>query len=180
MGPPAAQTAGAAAGSVEVRALDPTVPLQREQGQVRGGLLLELAPSGHLRCLNLLSLEEYVRGVLPAELSPTAPAEALKVQAIIARTFALVGRARHAAEGYDLCRGEHCQVYAGPARETAATDAAVDATAGQVLLQEGQPINAYYHAACGGATDSPADEWGGAPARSCRPACLTIPPAWGT
>ena len=126
-----------------------------------------------------MSLEEYLRGVIPQEISPTAPPEALKAQAVAARTFALAtlspyGVPRH-RDIADVCATDHCQAWT---QETfASTDAAVFSTAGQYLKYEDRIANAYYFGHCGGHTNTPAQAgWPGA-APWCQPVpCLCQPP----
>lgn len=84
-------------------------------------------------------------------------------QAIVARTYALAGRRRHAAEGFDLCSTTHCQVYVRDqwrrSRWAARVEEAVRETAGQYLAVAGRPIEAVFHAHCGGHTSAAADVW---------------------
>jgi stage II sporulation protein D len=116
-----------------------------------------------------LPLEDYVVGAVRAEVLPSTlraqPASrALEVQAIVSRTYAAANLGRHAAEGYDLCATTHCQVYRPAAAGEGAGDAAaraVGATRGQVLTFGGRPIQALFHADCGGRTASAASVWGG-------------------
>lgn len=115
-----------------------------------------------LLVVNNVSLEDYVKGVLPSEMSVTWPSEALKAQAVAARTFALYskGKQHGASSGYDLCSATHCQVYEGVAGEDDAANAAVEATKGQVILYNSQPIYAAFHASSGGATENSEEVWG--------------------
>jgi hypothetical protein len=126
-----------------------------------------------------LDLEEYLRGVVPNEMPPSAPLEALKAQAIAARTYALGtliphGGPRH-RDTADICATDHCQAWTD--RYFTATDAAVLSTAGQYLKFEDRVANAYYFGHCGGFTNTPADAgWPGS-APWCQPvACLCEPP----
>jgi len=105
-----------------------------------------------LRIVNILPLETYLRGVIPAEMPPSAPPDALRAQAILARTYALKCRGRYQAEGYDLRDTLDSQVYGGVEVERGTTDAAVRETAGLVLTRGGQLIRANYYADCGGVT----------------------------
>jgi SpoIID/LytB domain protein len=120
-----------------------------------------------LRLVNVVDLEDYVEGVVGAEMPTSAPLEALKVQALIARTHALYlksSRRRHRRDGYDLCDGDHCQVYSGVRVETARTRAAVAATRGEVLRYHGRLVQTLYSANCGGWTQSGTDVgWGQVP-----------------
>lgn len=107
-----------------------------------------------------VSLEEYVAGVLSVEAAVEDEIEALKAQAIVSRTFALKNIGRHSDEGFDLCSNTHCQQFkAGRASEKLRR--AVAETAGQVLQDSnGQLVDAYFHAACGGVTANIEALWG--------------------
>ncbi|GAB5603355.1 SpoIID/LytB domain-containing protein [Thermus sp. FJN-A] len=115
----------------------------------RGGVRL-LPQGGRLLLVNLVLLEDYLLGVLPAEMPEGFPPEALKAQAVVARTFA-VNRLNPKAP-YDLCASELCQVYLGLSVETGRHREAVAATRGQVLSYGGRAISALYHADSGGMT----------------------------
>lgn len=127
----------------------------------RGQLRLVYNGSG-IQVLNIVSLEDYAKGVLPSEMSPSWQPEALKAQAVAARTFALYnkGKGHSASSGYDLCSSSHCQVYSGTAAETSTTNQAVDETYGQIMQYNNQPIYAAFHASSGGATENSEDVWG--------------------
>jgi stage II sporulation protein D len=116
-------------------------------------------------------IEEYVLGSVLAEVSPVGERAAtietvFEVQAIVARSYAASHLGRHGAEGFDLCDGTHCQLYEPQriARSTfaAAARRAVERTAGVVLTYNDQPVEALFHADCGGRTASADDVWGGA------------------
>ena len=107
------------------------------------------------RVVKSIAVEEYLRGVVPKEMPP----EALKAQAVAARTFALKNRNRHAAEGYDLCDTTHCQFYV-PQSEATTTDKAIADTAGEVLLFGGEMIDAVFHTDSGGMTEDSENVWG--------------------
>lgn len=113
-----------------------------------------------IRIINIIDLEKYLYGVLKNEMSAKAPIEALKAQAVIARTFALTNLKKHEAEGYHLCQKVHCQVYKGMDTEAESVIKAVDATQGQVLTYNGEIANTLYHAWCGGMTANPNSVWG--------------------
>ena len=115
----------------------------------RGGVRL-LAQGGRLWVVNQVLLEDYLLGVLPAEMPEGFPQEALKAQAVVARTFA-VNRLNPRAP-YDLCASEICQVYLGLAVETPRHTEAVRGTRGKVLSYQGRAISALYHADSGGMT----------------------------
>ena len=100
----------------------------------------------------MIGLEDYVKGVVPNELSFPA-LEALKAQAIAARTYALKNRDQFASEGFDLLPTTRSQVYGGLNTETTLTTRAVDETRGIVATYHGEPINALYTSTCGGRTE---------------------------
>jgi stage II sporulation protein D len=110
----------------------------------RGYLEVSLNDVGGLRVVNVVGFEDYLRGVVPAELSPNAfpEKEALKAQAIAARTYAVKRRGQFSAEGYDLCATPACQVYRGVGVEHDLSDEAVRETTGEILTFRGQPIDA--------------------------------------
>ncbi len=117
-----------------------------------------------------LGLEHYIVGSVVAEadfrgLDAVAAGRVARVQAILARTYALANRDRHDDEGFDLCATTHCQVYHPDGgtdwRVGALTLQAARATAGLVIVHDGRPINAVYHANCGGHTSDAAVPWGG-------------------
>jgi SpoIID/LytB domain protein len=94
-----------------------------------------------------MSLEEYLRGVVPSEMPPSWPAQALRAQAVAARTFAVI---YHQINGF-ICTTSQCQVW-NPASISKATDDAIAATTGQVLMHNGQYIWTMYSSTCGGQT----------------------------
>ena len=117
----------------------------------RGFLRLRLTTA--VTVINYVALDTYLRGVVPAEMPAGWPAEALKAQAIAARSYAL--RRLHPAIGtYDLYDDTRSQVYRGQRAETLATNAAVAATSGTVLLSGTSIVNALYHSADGGWTEN--------------------------
>ncbi|MFP3939601.1 MAG: SpoIID/LytB domain-containing protein [Thermoanaerobaculia bacterium] len=124
-------------------------------GRYRGELLVFLNDRGRLNLVNELALEQYLRGVVPKELGPELypRLEALKAQAVAARTYALRHLGEFAAEGFDLCAEPRCQVYGGVGVEHPLSDRAVAATEGEVLLHDGTPVEALYSATCGGHTE---------------------------
>jgi len=103
-----------------------------------------------LTIVNLVSLEDYLYGVLSAEIPAASGDEALAAQAVAARTIAFRNLGRHRKEGYDFCADVHCQVYKGISAETPKTTRAVWACRGQIMVCNGEPIEAFYHANCGG------------------------------
>jgi stage II sporulation protein D len=141
--------------------VEPRAGLLQVNGRAyRGAIEIRRAPSGRVLVINELGIEEYLYGVVRSEMDPRWPVEALRAQAVAARSLAAVGSGRFAAEGYDLRATTDSQVYGGVAAEDARTTAAVDATRGQVILHDGRPVFAAYHADSGGATESSEHVWG--------------------
>jgi stage II sporulation protein D len=123
----------------------------------RGALEIRTTPTGTLRLVNEVPIEDYLRGVVASEMPASFELDALKAQAVAARTYALHGLARHAADGYNVCDGVCCQVYGGAAVEKERTDRAVAETRGRILTHNRQPILAMYHSDCGGITEAAAN-----------------------
>lgn len=127
-------------------------PVRFNDKPFRGKIEVFANPHGALTVVNVIGLEDYVRGVVPNELSYPA-IEALKAQAIAARTYALKNRGQFASEGYDLLPTTRSQVYRGLSSETSLTSRAVDETRGVIATYDGEPINALYTSTCGGRTE---------------------------
>ncbi|HXV64755.1 MAG TPA: SpoIID/LytB domain-containing protein [Vicinamibacteria bacterium] len=130
--------------------------LEIDGAPYRGYLEIRVNASLSLTIVNVVNLEDYLRGVVPAELSPTvfAEKEALKAQAVAARTYALKRRGEYAGEGYDICATPACQVYQGVSVEHPLSDEAVMETEGEFLTYDGEPIDALYTSTCGGRTEA--------------------------
>jgi stage II sporulation protein D len=120
----------------------------------RGGARAFINDRGLLNAINEVNLEDYVRGVVPNEMGPRIfdELEALKVQALAARTYAVSRLGDFAREGYDICPTPACQVYKGFSTEDPLSDQAVRETAGQIIVHQGKPIDALYTSTCGGET----------------------------
>lgn len=148
----------------------------RQNRNFRGKLHLTVAPDGTLCVVNALPLETYLRGVVPAEMPPAAPEEALMAQAIAARSYVLqtMGHA-HRDGPYHFCAEQHCQVYAGSLAEDARTDAAVRRTEGSVLMDGGHVVRALFSADCGGRTENNDVPWPQAPDARLR----SVADGWG-
>lgn len=110
--------------------------------------------------VNTLPIEEYLYGIIAKEISPNWPLEAVKAQAVAARTYALYNKNKHQNDGYDVCATTDCQVYGGRESEVPRAIKAVDATAGQVILYQGKLIPAYFHSSSGGFTENSENVWG--------------------
>lgn len=138
---------------------DRPVRVEDKMRAYRGVIELRRTEAG-LTVVNELELEAYLYGVLKLEINPAWPAEAVKAQAIAARTLALASLGRFAREGYDVRDNTDSQVYGGVTFEDPRATAAVDATRGLVLLHSGGPIFAAYHADSGGRTEDSEHVWG--------------------
>lgn len=138
-------------------------PVRFNEKAYRGRLEVFANTRGSLTVVNVVALEDYVRGVVPNELSPGGwpELEALKAQAVAARTYAVSNLGRFAAEGYDLTPDTRSQVYGGRSTEHPLTDRAVNETRGRVATYAGRPINALYTSTCGGRTEDAENIFGG-------------------
>ncbi len=130
-------------------------PVRFNERPYRGRIEVFANLRGTLTVVNVLGLEDYVRGVVANELSPNGypSLEALKAQAIAARTYALRNRGQFLSQGFDLLPTTRSQVYRGIASETALSTRAVDQTRGIIATYNGEPINALYTSTCGGRTE---------------------------
>jgi stage II sporulation protein D len=122
----------------------------------RGSMQVDVI-SGKLRAVNVVGLEQYLYGVVPAEMPYTWTPEALKAQAVVARSYALATRRTGA---FDLYPDTRSQMYLGVDHERPSTNAAVNATAGKVVLYNGQVAKTYFFSTSGGRTASAQDAWG--------------------
>ena len=122
----------------------------------RGSIQIDVS-AGKLRAINMVGLEQYLYGVVPSEMPYTWHPEALKAQAIAARSYALATRRTGA---FDLYPDTRSQVYLGIEHEKPSTNAAVNATAGQVVLYDGEVAKTYFFSSSGGRTASAEDVWG--------------------
>ena len=130
-------------------------------GNIYSGAFVYRIKSNGVEVLNLLSLEDYIKGVLPYEISPSWHNEALKAFSIAVRTYAIASVKRHEKSGFMLCNDTHCQLFVGCKRATDATNSAVDSTKNLVLTYNNKIIETVYHSASGGFTENHNDAWGG-------------------
>ena len=138
-----------------VRIEAPASPLETD-GHTYHGAMEVFGNTRHtLTLVNELPLEEYLRGVVPNELSPTTfgEIEALKAQAVAARTYIYRNLGQYSKEGYDVCATDACQVYQGAGSEDPLATRSVVETRGMIATYEGKPINALYSSTCGGRTE---------------------------
>lgn len=136
----------------------------REDRRYRGRMYVAVDSQGLLTVVNVLDAESLLRGIVPAEIYPSAPPAALQAQAVVARgeLLAKIGT-RHLADPYLLCADVHCQAYRGVGREDRRTDDAVAATRGQMLFDEKGLVDSVYSASSGGHTEHNEYVWPGSP-----------------
>lgn len=108
----------------------------------------------------MVDLEDYVKGVIPHEMSGQWPLAALEAQAVCARTYACRTTKHQSTYGFDVCNTTDCQVYNGVNASTARSDEAVDNTAGECVYYNGELAETVYHSSDGGATEDAANVWG--------------------
>ena len=127
----------------------------------RGSFRVLKLAGGKIRVVNVVGLDLYLRGVVPSEMPKTWAAEALKAQAVAARSYALSHL--HAGGGFDLYPDTRDQVYLGIPHEAPSTNAAVGATAGQVVFYKGKVASTYFFSTSGGRTASVQDVYPNSP-----------------
>lgn len=157
---------------VNVAAAGGVITIDRQP--YRGGALVRADGPGRVTAINVVELEEYLLGVVPAEIPATA-LEAVKAQAVAARTYAVRNLGRRDALGFDFFATVQDQVYAGIAAENEVASRAVRETAGEVILHDGVPILAYYHSTCGGRTAAIEEVWNAPPLPYLRSVSDAIP-----
>lgn len=136
-------------------------PVAKVNGdRYRGDLEVKRITGSDMTLVNILPFEEYIYGVVPNEIESYSHEEALKAQAVAARTYAMVQKGRHGKCGFDLCPTQHCQVYEGFDSENILTNKAVDATKGKLVLYNGKPATTVFFASSGGWTEDVENVWG--------------------
>ena len=130
-----------------------------------GGFSYPRVTGGDLHVVNVVDVEDYVKGVIAYEMNSSWPIEALKAQAVCARTYACKSVKHLSSYGFDVCNSTCCQVYyghgSGVLYPDANSDAAVDETAGECLYYDGELVqDAVYHSSNGGATENCEYVWG--------------------
>jgi stage II sporulation protein D len=149
-----------------------TTPVRLDGKRYRGSVEIAV-DQGKLRAINAVGLEAYLYGVVPDEVPDDWPAETLKAQAVVARSYALAVRK---SGPYDLYADVRSQVYGGFDAEAATTTAAVKATAGEVVTYGGKVATTYFFSTSGGRTASVADVWSGTPV----PYLVSVPDPYDT
>lgn len=123
--------------------------------EYRGKLqILHNSKQNTLVPVNIVNMEEYLQGVISSEMPTKFPMNALRAQAVLARTYALKHLGKHRSHGYDVCDTQNCQVYGGVSAESERANAAVESTMGETLQYKNKPIESVFSANCGGITQS--------------------------
>jgi stage II sporulation protein D len=125
----------------------------------RGILFLKRTVDGHINVSNELPFEQYLYGVVPSEMPSSWHLEALKAQAVAARNYGIINIGRHIADGFDVCKGAHCQAYNGFGHENPRSSQAVDETKGKLVSYNDKLFPAYYHSSSGGRTENSENIW---------------------
>lgn len=126
----------------------------------RGGFRYTLASAGYFSLVNRVDMEDYLLGVVPVEMSSSYPIEALKSQAIAARNYAAYPSGKYERFGFDLDDSVDSQAYYGYDYEAQSATEAVQATAGEYMLCDGELIQMFFSASSGGYTDAAKNIWG--------------------
>jgi stage II sporulation protein D len=134
-----------------------TVNGRRYRGEIE--VQLSVTKKG-LVVIETLPLEEYIYGIIVLEISPAWSMEAVKAQAVAARTYALYHLGKHKKDGFDLCNTTDCQVYGGREAEDPRGNFAVDATRGMVVTYKTKLIPTFFHSSSGGYTENSENVWG--------------------
>ena len=125
-----------------------------------GGFEYNRVNGNDLTVINVVGIHDYVKGVITGEMSPSWNVEALKVQALCAKSYSYSNMGKHSSLGFDLCNTTCCQVYYGTRQQNENSNSAVDDTYGLFLLHDGEVIEAFYHASSGGYTEDAENVWG--------------------
>jgi stage II sporulation protein D len=151
--------------SIEKHFLLPPLKIESSNGIIFAnskpyrGYLTIIKSENKINIINVLPIEDYIKGVLPKEVSANWSIEALKSQAVISRTYAITNLNRHSTQGFDVCSTIHCQVYDGYGIEADSCNKAVLETQCRVLNYDEKFAHTVFHANCGGHTEDPKYIW---------------------
>jgi stage II sporulation protein D len=133
--------------------------IEYKGAQYRG--IIEIKPvANKILIINVVNTEEYLMSVVPSEVPASWPQEALKAQAICARTYVIREMISRKSQAYDVDTSTNTQVYKGMTKEHQNTSRAVGETQGLILLHKGSPIQSFFHSNSGGVTEDPQNVWG--------------------
>lgn len=125
----------------------------------RGGAEMRYYGSGLMTVINIVGFTDYICGVVPYEMSSSFHPEALKVQAICARNYAVVSMGNYYSYGFDVTDDTYCQAYGGLAAESEKTNQAVRDTDGMMLMYNGEPAQTFFSSMSGGHTEASENVW---------------------
>lgn len=147
--------------SITITGAKGSTPVYINKKNYRGALTVAVNKDKKtLNVINTLNLEDYLYGVVAKEVMPLWPDEAIKAQAVAARSFALYELNQSSYPNYDIKANEMGQVYGGLGAEHSNTTKLIDATKGMAVTYQGSPIQAFFHSTSGGYTESAAYVWG--------------------
>ncbi len=152
-------------GPIQVSPLTREGRLKVSEREYRGTMEVVSNSKGKLTVVNILDLENYLRGVVPPEIGNLKEdrIEALKAQAVAARTYTVANLGRRKSLGFDFYGSVIDQVYRGYSVEWPLADKAISETRGMIATYEGKPVSSFYSSTCGGTTESIENAWGGSP-----------------
>ena len=149
--------------NVEVGGSGSQLKTRRTDRKYFGSVYVTVGSDGKLAVVNAVAADDLLNGLVPSEMFPDAPMEALRAQAVAARTELLQKLGvRHFGDPFLLCASQHCQVYSGAGHEHPRTNKAVQTTRGQVMIDTRKKlVDARYSATCGGHSEHNEVVWGG-------------------
>ena len=134
--------------------------LQLNNKKYRGSIELIRNDNSDMTIVNVLGMNEYLYGVVPMEIQALSDMEAIKAQAVAARTYTLNSMSKHKEHGFDLCTTQDCQVYGGASNEHERSNQAVDDTDDEIITWNNEPALVFYFSSSGGATEDVKNVWG--------------------
>ena len=158
------ELASSAAGAkIYVYSANPDDTITVNDTSYYGGLEMYVNENGKIVVINAVSIDDYLKGVLPSEVYPSWNMEALKAAAIVSRTYALRNavNSSHQSDGFDICATTHCQMYTGRTKENERTNQAISETEGFVVMYGEELAMTPYHSSNGGYTETASGAWGG-------------------
>jgi len=127
----------------------------------RGSLEVRRPEGGNMTVINIVTMQEYLYGNVPAEIGGKSPAEAIKAQAVASKMYAINNIGKHAKSGFDLCPTTSCQVYKGYSAEVPECNKAIDEVKDKIITYNGEPAKQiFYFASSGGRTEDVRNVWG--------------------
>ena len=126
-----------------------------------GGFEYKILSGDNITLINVVSLKDYIMGVLPYEMSSSYPIEALRAQAICARCYYLGSTNKHSSYGFNVCDTTNCQVYKGIGGVTDKIREAVESTEGMIVVHGNKLVTTYFYSSNGGSSEDNSNVWGG-------------------